>query len=142
MIRKINSSGIFTHTLLSDKVVDAFTIDNQHFVKASLFTNNNLGTYVKLVHKEEPYFFIKYKKTYNSSGNKGFYFKKPLYYFNIKGELKRVSNRKAFIHLFSPHEKEIRQYLNGHKIDFQNATQSELEMLVKFSKKFIEEANE
>lgn len=143
IIRNMLPSGTFTHILLSEKQVDEFTIGTHHFIKATkLSDDESMDGYVELVHKQEPYFFIKYKKTYNPTSNKVFYEKKPLCFLCVNGHLKRVSNRKAFIGFFSPYEKEIRQYFNIHNIDYNNATISELDGLVTFSQQFLTTQNE
>jgi hypothetical protein len=126
-------NGFGNRILLHPAHIDSFYLGSHLFINPvngkGYFEQLNTGREIFLKKHSKVYI-----KIYDAS-NRGKYSPQKLtrYVMNDRGELFMVNSRRAFLRYYSPHRKNLREYLRRENINYRKASNQELKNLMIYS---------
>ena len=138
ILRAAVESGKYVTILLNSNLIDHFIINGQRFINADGFLKDSeVSGFYAQVYEGNFTFLIKYEKTFravydNQTPNGSYTEMKSDYFIFDEDNLNMVSKKKALLEYFSPMKKEIKNFMRQQKINYKNASVTELNQLMKY----------
>lgn len=138
-------NGLENRILLNPSFVDSFRIGNNLFINPGN-QNYSIDGYFEQISSGNVRFLKKYTKKYlqiYDASNRGKYSPQTFSCFLLdsNGTLTAIKSRGRFLKYYSGHKKEVRTFMNEHKISLRRSGNTELRELMHYCNSFGDEKN-